>query len=316
MTDPSFGRRLAFLAVREMVFAVHAPSFLIRLVHAEGDAPPIKQEWVKTTLLKPTTIRFLRAKNAEGYHVYGRPDTTRHVMVDDVDADGLDALARDGLRPSLIVETSKANFQAWVTLSTGDIDPHIATAAAHILAKTYGGDAGAAHARQLGRLPGFRNRKAIYENGGRYPLVMIRSATPHVAARAELLLEKSKAVVAKRPPPSTQGGCDPDPLVNESSLPTKEEARAIYGGAVKVLTVRFGMLPSDDRSRVDFAVARHLAWLGYDSWAIARILLHASSKAVDRGEAYAIRTAAHAFRSTNAEQGEGRRYIAPRENAP
>lgn len=301
MTDPSFGRRLAFLAVREMVFAVHAPSFLIRLVHAEGDAPPIKQEWAKTTLLKPTTIRFLRAKNAEGYHVYGRPDTTRHVMVDDVDADGVDALARDGLRPSLIVETSKANFQAWVTLSSGDIDPHIATAAAHILAKTYGGDTGAAHARQLGRLPGFRNRKAIYENGGRYPLVMIRSATPHVAARAESMLEKAEDIVAKRPPPSTQGGCDPDPLVDESSLPTKEEARAIYGGAVGMLTLRFSNLPSDDRSRIDFAVARHLTVLGYDRLTVAHVIFHASSKALERGWSYARQTAANGSRDTRAD---------------
>lgn len=299
MTDPSLGRRLTFVAMRETVFSIHAPSFLMRLVHAEGDRPPIKQEWSKTTLLSFATIRFLRAKNAEGYHVYARPDTTRHVMVDDIDADALDALARDGLRPSLIVETSKANCQAWITLSLDDIEPRLATAAARVLAKRYGGDPGAAHARQLGRLPGFRNGKPVYECGGRYPLVQIRRAQPHVAAGAAALLDEAKTAAASDASPFTQRGRDLVPEVQASNLPTADEARAIYRGAVEALTVRFGNVPADDRSRIDFAVARHLAWSGFDCRSIAHILLIASAKAAQRGEAYAMTTAMRASLSTS-----------------
>ena len=43
--------------------------------------------------------------------VYARPEDTRHVLLDDLDADGLDALLRKR-SPAAVVETSPACFQA------------------------------------------------------------------------------------------------------------------------------------------------------------------------------------------------------------
>ena len=75
-------------------------------------------DYDRRELLRST--KFLRAKNREGSHIYGRPNTTRHVLIDDLGDNGLAALIKDGLRPAITIRTSPGNYQAWVTVAPED----------------------------------------------------------------------------------------------------------------------------------------------------------------------------------------------------
>lgn len=156
-------------ALSEMIFALPVEVWQLRLVSDDDHqgAPVISPQYSKADLLR--SVAFLRHKNANGYHIYGRPEAARHVLVDDLCEDAPDALDADGLCPAVVVRTSKGNHQAWITLSRDEIERHVATAAAKLLARRYEGDPGAANWRQVGRLPGFTNRKEVYCKDGLYP---------------------------------------------------------------------------------------------------------------------------------------------------
>jgi hypothetical protein len=74
--------------------------------------------------------------------------------VRDLTADAVQQMKESGFEPTLVVETSPGNHQAW--LNHGKIlDKRTSTAAAKALAEKFGGDPGAADWRHFGRLSGF-----------------------------------------------------------------------------------------------------------------------------------------------------------------
>lgn len=105
------------------------------------------------------SIGWLRHMNANGGHIYVRPyrDNTLS-LVDDLTAPAVSSMIKGGYQPSVVVETSPHNYQAWLNNGRNLTDEQ-ATAAAQELARQFKSDMGAAHRREFGRLAPFANRK-------------------------------------------------------------------------------------------------------------------------------------------------------------
>jgi len=123
-------------------------------------------------------IGWLKAMNAQGSDISVRPaESSGVVLVDDLSVGALKELARDGLTPAAVAETSAGNYQAWVRLSDASLLPEIATEAAREVAGRYGGDLNSADWRQYGRLAGFTNQQPEHTRAdGQQPYVRLTEA--------------------------------------------------------------------------------------------------------------------------------------------
>ncbi|HEY0919525.1 DNA-primase RepB domain-containing protein [Devosia sp.] len=136
------------------------------------------------------------AANARGGNVYmrlGPGVKDSHpgvVMIDDLAANTVEQLSKDGLEPCLVVQTSAGNFQAWIRLVASGTVPYATMGlVARHLAHAYGGDERAVSPRQPGRLPGFTNRKPKHQlQDGRFPFVKLNHAEPGRVANAGIAL--------------------------------------------------------------------------------------------------------------------------------
>ena len=161
----------------------------------------------------------------------------------------LEQLTRDRLSPAVVVETSTANFQAWVRVSETPIAQELATAAARILAERYHGDPRAADWRHFGRLAGFTNRKRQHERAGRQPYVLLHAARGGLAEHGAQLLQD--AAERLRAPIVTTAA----PVPIGQPLPgTPADA---YRAIAEPLMARYGA--PTDLSRLDWTVCRRLA---------------------------------------------------------
>jgi len=315
------GQRYTRNAMQEFMFGLPSSFYDIIIKPTHSDEVSIRKQLTPNQLLRE--VPYLRHRNVNGCHIYGRPSVMRHVLIDDISPDGINALRADGLHPNLVIETSPHNYQAWVTLFPApllppkdgrrgtenfgewaelspfllndDLPADIATAAARLLAERYHGDSGSADARHLGRLPQFTNRKPMYEaDDGRFPWTWVVSMPRRTVARGASALLRDAIMVARSRASSSspRGGCVPfDGASSSISVMTPDEARMIYEHTLMVMTARFGGERFvNDRSETDFAIARHLALTGFDDADIAAVLLHASVKAHERGADYIART--------------------------
>jgi hypothetical protein len=288
-------------AVTEMVFALPTSEWQLCLVPDDDhqNLPAIPLTYTSGQLIK--SVGYLRRENRKGYHIFGRPNTCRHILSDDLCQDALDQLEIDGLRPAFVVRTSKGNYQAWVTLSTEELDPLIAASAARIIAQRYDGDPGSTDACHLGRLPGFTNRKEIYSSERGYPYTGLGGKVHRgVASGAAKLLIEAEKLAASIPtsPPYTLGACVPTNStidIDPSRSPmTPIEANEIYKAEIQHQAKRKGWsLPIQKglRSQADYAVIYRLqAQYGFNPDDLAALLLYESEKAAERGMEYVLRT--------------------------
>jgi hypothetical protein len=155
-------------------------------------------------------LRWLQRENAHGAHVFIRP-AGRHQLslVDDLTADAVADMKRAGFEPAIVVETSPANFQAW--LKHGRIlDQRASTSAAKELAHRFGGDLSSADWRHFGRLAGFTNQKEKRRlPNGLAPFVKLREASGRTYQKANeflqgitVLVERDLAEAANRKRPA------------------------------------------------------------------------------------------------------------------
>jgi hypothetical protein len=183
------------IAVRQHLAAIRSPLYEIGVFFPETektDSKMLLRTWDEATALK--SIPWLRAKNAEGAAIYVRPKGEhQYSLVDDLTADALKHMHAEGFTPAIVVETSPANFQAW--LNHGEVlDKRTSTAAARALAERFGGDPGAADWRHFGRLAGFTNRKPSYlQANGFYPFVTVAEHCPGVYPVASHFLQTVQA---------------------------------------------------------------------------------------------------------------------------
>jgi hypothetical protein len=188
-------------AVRRQGAAMGCEMFEVGVFRAgtEGtDASMLLRVWDRDTLLH--SVPWLKQQNDDGRHIFIRPKGEHNLsLVDDLTADALAAMDRDGFHPAVVVETSPSNFQAWLK-HPEQLDKQLSTAAARALAERFGGDAGAADWRHFGRLSAFANRKPKYLDvtTGSYPMARLVEAEGKVYPRADDFLASVRRSVEER----------------------------------------------------------------------------------------------------------------------
>lgn len=209
--------------------------------------------WDEATVLK--SIPWLRAKNAEGAAIYLRPKGEhQYSLVDNLTADAIKRMHAEGFTPAIVVETSPANFQAW--LNHGEVlDKRTSSAAARDLAERFGGDPSAADWRHFGRLAGFTNRKPAHlQENGLHPFVLILQGNRRVYSMAAHLLQAVE-------------------LRSASSLVELNHYKSSTGGSLRTIK-EFRTDPKyrGDGHRIDLAFALHAFANGAESGSIRAAL--------------------------------------------
>ena len=281
-------------------FTLPADEWIIQIVPEGNQGRPIRDIVTRQKLFSAEQVSWFRALNANGCHIYGRPNSTRYVLIDDVQQEGIIRFKQDGLVPTAIIETSPDNFQVWITASNDELPIPVATQLAKLLEQRYSTDTGSADAFHLGRLPGLRNKKTKYRDdphdGG--PLVLLRLArdVPKIPDGIDEMIEEAERLAADRPLPSSSalGACVPTDIDPSRSPMTGEEAREIYEAELQYQARRKGWsLPITKglRSHADYAVIYRLrVQYGYDPDDLAALLQYESEKASERGMDYVVRT--------------------------
>jgi len=188
-------------AVRQQGAAMGCELFEVGVFRPETagtDAGMLLRVWDLDTLLH--SVPWLQLQNHAGRHIYIRPKGEHSLsLVDDLTAEKVTAMDRDGFHPALVVETSPFNFQAWLK-HPEPLNKQLSTATATTLAERFGGDVGAADWRHFGRLSGFTNRKPKYQDvtTGFYPLVRLVEAEGKVYPRADHFLANVRRSVEER----------------------------------------------------------------------------------------------------------------------
>jgi hypothetical protein len=160
-------------AIRGQLAAMPNELYLIRLIHNQTHDPfPGERRWTSAQLTSAPTVRFLRARNREGYDIYIHPfagnRNAGYILVDFDHAppDVIAAMCSQGDDPCVVLQTSPGHLQAWVHLSASPLEPAIATAAGQRLAEIYSADRASSDWRHLGRLAGFTNQKPARRASG------------------------------------------------------------------------------------------------------------------------------------------------------
>lgn len=116
-------------------------------------------------------IKYLRALNAKGNHIFCRPLqelAERYLLLDDLSRAQLERDHQEGgqWKPGrMCVETSPQNFQVWLHFGHD-----VSLDEKRSLVRIFGADAGADPRGRWGRCPSFRNRKEKHRTPDGYPL--------------------------------------------------------------------------------------------------------------------------------------------------
>jgi hypothetical protein len=109
------GLELTYRAIAAFLSALPASRYDLRAIPADAGCA-LPQLWQPGAQGLLRLVPTLRARNAEGFHIYVRPLDTAYLLVDDLDPDGLDALRAAGHLPAAVVMTSPHNHQVWLRL--------------------------------------------------------------------------------------------------------------------------------------------------------------------------------------------------------
>src|SRR5262249_20185809 len=129
---------------------------------------------------------WLQWENARRAHIFVRPHgLSRLTLIDDLSSSALNSMKRAGFAPTLVVETSPRNFQAWLKHPCVFSNRESSTVAARELAGRFQGDRSSADWRHFGRLAGFINQKPNRRlPSGLQPVVLLRESSGAVFAEA------------------------------------------------------------------------------------------------------------------------------------
>jgi hypothetical protein len=280
MSDRGF--LLSRQAIHRQLTAMPCERYLIRLIHHLSRKPlPGSRLWSASQLGQESIVRFLRARNRDGYDVYFQPYAVGHnagyILVDlDQAAPGvLEAMHAQGHQPCVVVETSPGHLQAWVHVSTKPLPPPAATAIGRQLARWYHGDPASSDWRHVGRLAGFTNQKPQRRlPSGLAPWVKLVYATSGLAGYSLSLLQSTACSL---PSLSGRSGSRQPRLhaAHPPLLPVVAGAAAVYQSWLQRLRIpqRF---PRPDWSIVDLWIAQQLLLSGLSADQVKTILQHGS----------------------------------------
>jgi RepB DNA-primase from phage plasmid len=280
-------------AVRRQVEAMGAATFEVGVLipgkdagAARGDTAMLLRTWDTETIHRSTP--WLRAKNAAGAAIYIRPHGEHRLsLVDDLTAAAVQQMKEHGFEPTLIVETSPSNFQAWLDHGT-ILDKRTSTTAAKALADRFGGDPGAADWRHFGRLAGFVNRKLKYQKpDGLFPFVRI--AEQHhglVYSEAASFISAVRDELKRR----------------DTRWSPHTEGIGFHGRLKSIDDFRSNPAYCGDGNRIDLAYAVYAIAHGVDEAAVRRAIesRDLSKKGSEaRQEEYVVRTIEKALKHCN-----------------
>ncbi len=276
-------------AICRQLEAMPCDSSLIRLIHHATRRPlPGERIWSAAQILREPTIRFLRARNREGFDVYFRPYAADRnagyilVDLDDAHPEVLTAMRENRHEPCVVIETSAGHFQAWVRVSPSPLPPKTATSISRRLASLYQADRASADWRHVGRLAGFTNQKPKRRlPSGLPPWVKVRYAAVGLASDGNSLVE----VAALGSAPNTRiSRVPPTRHIVQHSAPTSappsgaiEPAAAIALYQTWLNRMRIPQrFPKPDWSIADFWIAKELLHHGVPMARVKSILALAS----------------------------------------
>ena len=240
-------------------------------------------------------VGWLKHRNGRGGHVYVRPVTTACVLVEGVTPESLARMRADGLAPAVVVEAVPGRLEAWFRLGV-EAGRELALCVAQILAARYGGGAGEADVRRLGRAAGFANRTAGLADGdGRYPRVRVVEARGRVTTSADELLAEAEAQLQDQD--GAPGGGPGERARRRVVHPRCRTTRiGRWRGSSPGLSRRYGA--AVDRRRAEAAAARRMALGGWSRCDVAAALAASPETAREHDgdvEAYADRVVGKAF---------------------
>lgn len=249
--------------------------YFIRLIHGSTRRPcPGERVWDVGQLLRGSVLRFLRARNLQGFDVYLLPFAEScnagYILLDlDHTADILPRMRANGHEPCVLLQTSPGHFQAWIRVSTTPLEAAVATVISKHLAHTYGGDLASTGSSHFGRLAGFTNQKPQrWTITGHAPWVRIVEARGVLASAAQDLLRCATQVVTQLPTDTLNRLSSAD---NPFSRITVQGATRIYQRWVQHWHIR-ERFAEPDWSIVDLWLARKLLAMHISTTQVETIL--------------------------------------------
>jgi hypothetical protein len=256
---------------------------------------------------KTSRLDFLKHENANGCDIYVRParhdngDSQGLILIDDLDPVMAEDLKDKGLEPSVVVETSHKNCQAWVKISDcpkgtaggNRVTREEATHLAKILAKESGGDAGSAGYQHYGRLAGFTNRKEKHFDvySGKYPWVLVRWTRQQDASKSAHFLEQARMAAAQEATEKIEALQKREALLQHSADAAElKQALKTFKTISTSVERKYGI---KDPSRRDWVVLKRMAKRGYSLEALEYALSHSAdleSRKKGHAEDYIRRT--------------------------
>jgi hypothetical protein len=277
------GLSLSLQAIHRQLTAIPCERYLIRLIHHCSRKPlPGSRLWTALQLEQEAIVKFLRARNREGYDIYFQPYAFRSnagyilVDLDQAEPGVLGAMRVHGHQPCAVVETSPGHLQAWVHVSTQALPPPLATAIGRQLAQWYHGDPASSDWRHVGRLAGFTNQKPQRRlPSGLAPWVKLLYAMPGLAGNSRLLLQstaRSLPSFSARPRQPLQHMTHSAATLPVEAVPA---AAAVYQSWLRRLHIpqRF---PHPDWSIADLWIAQQLLLSGFPADEVKAVLQQGS----------------------------------------
>jgi hypothetical protein len=238
---------------------------------------------------------YWAARNLEGFNVFIAPaahdDGTYAplVFVDDILLDMFPKIHADQISPTVSIKSSPHKWQGWIRLQEDFLTADDVICVQRYLVAKYGFDGGAIGAEQNGRLAGYRNCKADYQNKRIWCL--LEDADASIVARPSLLAEAKEFEQNSKSSGSK-------PLEGQ----TVEKGREFSNPDLSSLysTVRSSRsFPSE--SEVDWYFCLNAYRRGWTPEDTVRTMLNLSANLIDRkrdetlAQAYAERTAYKAW---------------------
>jgi hypothetical protein len=270
---------LTWHAVRRQLAAMPNAFYFIRLIHGATRKPcPGERLWDAGQLVRGSVVRFLRARNQQGYDIYLLPYADQcnagYILVD-LDHATLDVLPRmraNGHEPCVVLQSSPGHLQVWIRVSTTPLDPAVATAISKQLARTYGGDLASTDGCHLGRLAGFTNQKLQRRTASGYaPWVKIVEAHAGIARAAPELLHSATQLIAQQSAAVRDTTYYLSRVGNPSTTITAHGAARIYQSWTERWRIR-ERFPQPDWSVVDLWLARKLLAMHVSTTQVEAIL--------------------------------------------
>lgn len=241
---------------------------------------------------KMSEILALRSR---GENIYYTPlsEDRHHILIDDMTAESLVQLQKDGYKPAAVIESSPGNFQCVLTVPKFhcNFDREIANRLSSILNKRYGDPklSGAIHPH---RAPGFENRKAKHQQSdGSFPVSLLRYAVKQECQKAVVEARRIEQELNRHRQAKSQ--------LAPAYRPTPQmDAQSAYFAHFENIRAH---LTIEDFSRVDAMIALRMRANGHSEGEVIEVIRECAP-AIREGaakrrnwEKYAERTAAYAF---------------------